>query len=283
MSSHPAPSPVSGSGEPSLSPPSPSPHHERVPISQTLAAESLSAAASATLVAPIITIIDRSIFLNASGTEPLLRGLASGTKSFLGHPLTFFKQPACVFMWAVYFGTYWTANTIQSVCDYEGWDWFWPKAIGTSVANVGLCVAKDATFTRWFGNGVAKPVSLTTYSLYTSRDVLTVFASFNLPPILAPRIAQSLQITQGQSEVLSQLLTPCAVQLVSTPMHLLGMDLYNRPHATAPERRVHIREEYIKSTAARIGRIFAAFGIGGVANQWFRHESKEMLREFHGQ
>lgn len=56
------------------------------------------------------------------------------------------------------------------------------------------------------------------------------------------------------------------------------MDLYNRTHATISERRAFIANEYIKSTGARIGRIFAAFGIGGVANQYFRYEGRKWLR-----
>ncbi|KAI8818968.1 uncharacterized protein EV422DRAFT_507785 [Fimicolochytrium jonesii] len=256
----------------------PAAHHERIPLSYTLAAEASAAFGAAALVAPIITIVDRSIFLNASGTQPLLAGLVSGFKTLFTNPLSLAKQPATLLMFGVYAGTYLTANTIQSVCDYEGWDWFYPKFIGTSIANVGLCVGKDATFTKWFGTGASKPVPWSSYGLYTTRDVMTVFASFNLPPVLAAEMTSSFGISKGTAEVAAQLITPCAVQFISTPLHLLGMDLYNRPDATPPQRRAQVQKEYAKSTAARIGRIFAAFGIGGVANQRFRYEAKELLR-----
>ncbi|TPX72759.1 hypothetical protein SpCBS45565_g00154 [Spizellomyces sp. 'palustris'] len=257
-------------------------HHEHVPLSHTLAAEAASAFASAGLVAPIITIIDSAIFRNASGTEPLFAGLASGARTFVTRPFHFIRQPACLFMFGVYAGTYLTANTIQSVCDYEGWDWFYPKFVGTSIANVGLCVAKDVCFTRWFGSGKARPVPWSSFALYTSRDCLTIFASFNLPAILSQKMTTSWGIDKRPADIAAQLLTPCAVQFISTPMHLLGMDLYNRPAAQASERGAFIAREYGKSTSARIGRIFAAFGIGGVANQYFRHNLKGWLHKVHG-
>ncbi|TPX58248.1 hypothetical protein PhCBS80983_g03274 [Powellomyces hirtus] len=280
MSIQRAPPPISSPQNPHLHAQT---HHERIPLPHTLLIESLSAFTSSLLVAPIITIIDRSIFLAASSTTTTLpAALRAGTRDLLTHPVRFYRQPATLFMFAVYAGTYWTANTIQSVCDYEGWDWFYPKFVGTTVANVGLCVAKDVCFTRWFGTGTPKPVPLRSYALYTSRDMLTVFASFNLPPILAAKLSSHYAIPKRQAEVASQLLTPCAVQLVSTPMHLLGMDVYNRPTATSRERWGVIGKQYWSATAARVGRIFAAFGIGGVANQYFRFEGKEWLRRYHG-
>jgi hypothetical protein len=75
--------------------------------------------------------------------------------------------------------------------------------------------------------------------------------------------------------VSSQLIAPCAVQFLSSPLHLYGMDRYNRPqltHADAPSRRQFIQREYVKTTLARIARIFPAFGIGGVANRYLRHQ-----------
>ncbi|KAJ3159571.1 hypothetical protein HDU86_001580 [Geranomyces michiganensis] len=257
-------------------------HHDHVPFTHSLAAEIAAATTAGAIVSPIITIIDRAIFLNASGAQRLASALLAGARELVAHPVKAFRQPACLFMFAVYAGTYATANTVHTICDYEGWDWFYPKFIATSVANVGLCVAKDVYFTKWFGTGKPKAVPMRSYALYTSRDVLTVFASFNLPPILADSLAKHQGIPRPQAEVAAQLLTPCAVQLVSTPMHLVGMDFYNRPHASAGERWANVRREYAKSTIARVGRIFAAFGIGGVANQRFRVAGQDWLRTWHG-
>jgi len=61
-----------------------------------------------------------------------------------------------------------------------------------------------------------------------------------------------------------------AVQLVSTPLHLLGLDLYNRPKQSTMSRLAFIGREYTKSTLARLCRIGPAFGIGGVSNKFLR-------------
>jgi hypothetical protein len=55
------------------------------------------------------------------------------------------------------------------------------------------------------------------------------------------------------SELCSQLFTPCAMQLFSTPLHLWGMNIYNNPISSTKERWSFIRSEYLKTTAARIG------------------------------
>ncbi|KAJ3147579.1 hypothetical protein HDU89_005195 [Geranomyces variabilis] len=255
--------------------------HEHIPFSHSVAAELTAATAAGAIIAPIITIIDRAIFLNASGTQHLSSALLSGTRELFAHPIKAFRQPACLFMFAVYAGTYATANTVHTICDYQARDWFWPKFVATSVVNVGLCVAKDVYFTKWFGTGKPKPVPLRSYALYTSRDFLTVYASFNLPPIIADHLSISQGIPRPQAEVAAQLLAPCAVQFVSTPMHLVGMDFYNRPEVTTAARFANVRKEYIKSTTARVGRIFAAFGLGGVANQRLRVIGQDWLRTWH--
>lgn len=67
----------------------------------------------------------------------------------------------------------------------------------------------------------------------------------------------------------AQFVTPAAIQLVSTPLHLLGLDLYNRPGARlgGPEGRVgQVLKNWGMSAVARIGRIVPAFGVGGVVN-----------------
>jgi hypothetical protein len=77
----------------------------------------------------------------------------------------------------------------------------------------------------------------------------------------------------------AQFAAPAAIQLLSTPLHLLGLDLYNRPSGSGGtaggsavakvswrERWLLIRSRWLASTAARIGRIVPAFGVGGVVN-----------------
>jgi hypothetical protein len=153
------------------------------------------------------------------------------------------------------------------------------KFLATSTTNLALCLYKDNKFTQLFGSaGSARPVPLPTFALFTVRDCLTIFASFNLPTVLAPSFEQHM--SEGVQRYMSsasaaQFVTPAAVQLVSTPLHLLGLDLYNRPGAAVggPDGRVgRVLRDWAKSSAARMCRIIPAFGVGGVVNTKVRKQ-----------
>lgn len=105
---------------------------------------------------------------------------------------------------------------------------------------------------------------------------MTVGASFNLPDKLSAKI-QEAGVSKKTSDVAAQLITPCAVQVFSVPLHLVGLDLYNSPTKNMPQRREFIGREYTKTVLARWGRIFPAFGAGGVLNTYLKGKSKEWL------
>ena len=123
-----------------------------------------------------------------------------------------------------------------------------------------------------FGAAKAAKVPGTTYALFAVRDMLTIFASFNLPPLLAPM----MPVSEGMEKYVSkmstaQFLAPAAVQIVSTPLHLLGLDLYNRPNkgtrdVSVASRMAKVVKDWAPSCAFRIARIVPAFGVGGVVN-----------------
>ena len=68
----------------------------------------------------------------------------------------------------------------------------------------------------------------------------------------------------------TQLACPASVQLLSTPLNLLGMDLYNNPNSTMMARAKFIAREYNSAMVLRVSRTGPAFGIGGVGNTAFR-------------
>ena len=79
---------------------------------------------------------------------------------------------------------------------------------------------------------------------------------------------------------IAQFVAPAGIQLLSTPLHLWGLDLYNRPmgeNGVGWRARVgRVRRDWLGSSAARMGRIVPAFGVGGVVNAGVR---RRMLRE----
>ncbi|KAK5661198.1 hypothetical protein OQA88_11089 [Cercophora sp. LCS_1] len=260
-----------------------------------LGADILSAASAAVLIAPIISIIDRSIMENASGRRTLSASLRSSLRTLFLTPRTLILSKPFALIFALYGGTYLTANTLDTFVSTtrnlspshvtSGTT----KFASTSAANIGLCIYKDQVFARLFGppgSGPPRPVAMPTYLLFAARDCMTIFASFNVPHILGPVLAQKLgdEVQKHVSgQTVAQFAAPAAVQLFSTPVHLLGLDIYNRPwdrRAGEPslgDRWRAVRKNWAVSTAARICRIVPAFGVGGVVNVKVRKGLMERL------
>ena len=144
-----------------------------------------------------------------------------------------------------------------------------------------MCVYKDSQFAKMFGNATASSpaakIPKLSYALFACRDSLTIFASFNLPAMIAPRLAElPPSVKEKFSRILStesgrantaQFLTPAAMQVFSTPLHLLGLDLFNRQgNLGFGERTLQVTKNWAVCAFARMGRIVPAFGIGGVVN-----------------
>jgi hypothetical protein len=232
--------------------------------------ESAAAVISALSVAPAISIVDKAIVSNASGLEPLIPCLINGVKTLFTKPLYFFRQPSFLFIWGVYSGTYIVANSTEAICEYSSTSPFYPKFIASSAANVTLSVLKDKAFARMFGVGEARPLPLKSYALFATRDSMTILASFSLPTPLSHLLQAKTGVSATFADNISQLLTPVSMQILSTPLHLHGLDLYNRSQASAAERISFIKKEYVKTVLARMARIFPAFGVGGVLNKYVR-------------
>ncbi|KAF4461262.1 hypothetical protein FALBO_11942 [Fusarium albosuccineum] len=251
-------------------------------------ADAASAASAASLVAPLIAIIDRSIMENASGANSLIDSVKSSFRTLIlrPHTLLFSKPTALIF--CLYGGTYLTANTVDTTSSIVNNRPASTVTAGTtkfaasSTANIGVCIYKDQVFVRLFGPpGVTpRPVPLPSYGLFALRDCMTIFASFNVPPLLGPWMDQRMsdEIKKRVSGLYAaQFMAPAMIQFISTPLHLLGLDLYNRPASgpagaivTMRDRWDLIRRNWFISSIARICRIVPAFGVGGVVNMKVR-------------
>lgn len=212
-----------------------------------------------------------------------------------------------------------TIDTVSSTLRNQPFSTVFPdtaKFLATTSVNMGICVYKDARFARLFGkqSAPAGPVSGTTtgpaagkttaspspstchphpsatatvqvpkisYSLFCLRDSITIFASFNIPPLVAPSIPDFVASTPDMKAAIAQFACPALMQFVSTPMHLLGLDLYNRqpPGGLSfwDERWPRIRRDYVSSSFARMGKIVPAYGVGGVVNVRMRKRLMETL------
>lgn len=234
---------------------------------------------------------------NASGRAASVgASLAASVGALFRRPSSIlFSRPTSLIL-LLYAGTYLTANVVDTFSSTvlrpasstaSSVSAGPAKFAASSAANVALCIYKDRAFVRMFAAAATppRPLPLPCYALFALRDSITIFASFNLPPLLGPALDARLAAARldgfftGQTA--AQFLAPAAVQLLSTPIHLLGLDLYNRPRAPAGpswrDRAARVRANWLVSAAARVCRIVPAFGVGGVVNTKMRRALMQRL------
>lgn len=247
-------------------------------LGSRLGVDFMCAAAAGGLVAPLITVIDKAIIENASGKRPMMESFKASLSKLLLQPHHFLVSRPFRLILMLYGGTYLTANTLDTFksttknrsasATTSGLS----KFAATSTANLSLCLYKDSQFTKMFGTVSPRPIPPVSYALFAARDSLTIFASFNLPPIIAPSLPMGEVAERYVSRAsAAQFLAPAGIQLISTPLHLLGLDLYNRNGGTPfSDRMRKVRVDWLKSSLARMCRIVPAFGVGGVVNNGMR-------------
>ena len=254
-------------------------------LSARLATDLMCSATAGGLVAPLITILDKSIIENASGKRPMMPSIRASLSKLLLQPHHFLISRPFRLIFMLYTGTYLTANTLDTVKSTvnnnpaSATSSGLAKFAATSTANLSLCLYKDSQFTKMFGTVSARPIPPISYALFAARDSLTIFASFNLPALIAPSLPLSEAVERHISRAsTAQFLAPAGIQLISTPLHLLGLDFYNRNGGTSMADRLgKVRVDWVKSSLARMCRIIPAFGFGGVVNNGMRRKFMRQL------
>merc|ERR1712087_296026 len=191
------------------------------------------------------------------------------------------KQPRAVaipfgMVMGVYTLTYGASNLVDVVSErYE---------LGAGTQNtMKLCAAtgayttssilKDVAFAKMFSKAstaaaeVKRSVPLTTYGTFLFRDSLIIGAGFILPALVAGGIKSNTDMDAQTADKIAQLATPCAMQVAITPIHLLGLNLYNTPSATTLERLRSVASTYPEATGVRMLRFLWAYGVGGLVNK----------------
>lgn len=148
--------------------------------------------------------------------------------------------------------------------------------VSTTVVNVPLGVWKDISFAQIYGASSLSPeqqlkklksrVPRSATATFLFRDSLTIFGSFTLAPSMSAMIPDSLTTNHHAKAMITQLTVPVLSQLAATPVHLVGLDLYNRPGASVRERALQVRRDIVSATFVRCLRIIPAFGFGCIAN-----------------
>lgn len=232
------------------------------------------------------------------------QSLTSSLKGLITRPHHFLVSTPFLLIYTLYSCTYITANFIDTAVSTTSDKAFSHvsagpiKFVSTAFVNMSICIYKDSRFAKLFGaQAQGTPAAATSSTaaqaachnikqlasspkipkislgLFGLRDSLTIFASFNVPQLISPHIPDFLASTPSSKTSLAQFTIPATVQIFSTPLHLLGLDLYNRQPAgglPAADRWARVKRDWAPSCAARIGRILPAYGVGGVVNTKLR-------------
>ena len=109
--------------------------------------------------------------------------------------------------------------------------------------------------------------------------MLTIGAAFSVLKILGEAIVSSDEMDAQHATEAGQICSPFLMQIICSPLHLLALNLYNVPAATAAERARGVGESLAGVTLARMIRMSAAFGIGGVMNTALTHKGRDLMLE----
>jgi hypothetical protein len=146
----------------------------------------------------------------------------------------------------------------------------------TFTVNTVCGILKDAAYIKHFGVAKPKAFPVASLGLLLMRDIITVASAFTLPPIFSEYIQDKLDASERASRTAAQLISPLLVQVLVTPLHLLGLDLYNRDGLKLGKRIGYLKSLYPNALAMRMIRFLPAYGIGGVINSEMRLNLREI-------
>ena len=252
-----------------------SPPYSNASLAKRFGVDVFSASVTALALSPFVTTIDKSVAAWRSGRSPdIMSTVRRGVAELFTKPIRYVARKEFLFVWGIYTATYATANLAMSTSMMYGKQKREDAAVttfaATTAVNIPASVMQDRFFTRWFGATRPKPLPLGSYGLFGARDAMTVLASFSLPHIVADHYANGNEERRNEIFVKAQVVCPVAIQLISTPLHVIGLHMYNSPDATLAERVGEVKRSYTKTAFMRFCRILPAFGIAGVLNNGLR-------------
>jgi hypothetical protein len=146
------------------------------------------------------------------------------------------------------------------------------------VAHIYIVILPIQMFGNSANGAAPSKMPFKTYGLWGLRDGVVIASSFVLPDIVGASLHERGFGTQKADAVkLAQIACPIASQFVAGPAQLLGLDYYNRPHASLGERGALLLKNFSTVVAARIARILPTYGVGGIGNTHFRNQWRDYL------
>lgn len=243
-----------------------------------------AAAVSALTVAPVMTAIDTAIMRSQTMHVSFVNAFKQTLRAY-GTREMCYVRPLRV-MAGVYGATYLTANTVDSLCRARGIDAHMPTFVCTSLVNIAAIAYKDAVYAQLFSkrsghgtdaaprNGLAavrhamRMMPAGSLALFAARDALTIASTFVLKRDCVD--ALSAHVPHNLADFGVSLVLPMVAQVISTPLHIVAIDLHQQPHMTWTQRLQHMRRIYTTVCLGRMLRVVPAFGLGGFLNDMIR-------------
>jgi hypothetical protein len=221
--------------------------------------------ASSFIISPIMSIIDISIIKSQLNKEKISKSITDNI-TFYSNNKQKFIRPVYV-MNIVYSSTYCTANLTELYCKKNNIDYKIPTLITTSIINILTISYKDIIYSKLLKNKLTK-FPIQSKLLLATRDMMTINAAFIWKKDLINHFDK--YIMHNKSEFIVSILLPLSIQFISTPIHILAIDIYEKPNSTIIERCKNIKLLYRSILFGRIIRTIPAFGIGGFINDMLR-------------
>ena len=211
-----------------------------------------------------VTVVDRSVTQYANGSAPSIRtAFVDGVKQLFKNPIKCLKGRDTLAVAAVYVPTYITKNLVEASCDYQRVDPFWYVFFIATTLNTSIGIMKDRYLAQMFGSGIPNFPKMS-YGLFALRDTVIVGSSFQLPIVFSPILQKRSGWSKEICDNVTQLACPGLAQFVGTPIHLIGLDLYNRPEVSTAGRFKGLFQRTMAPLGVRIIRQVYVFGVGGI-------------------
>lgn len=230
---------------------------------------------------PLTDSHQRSVIETLSLNRPLRTSLKENIVCAAFHPRKFIAGRPFALVCGLYTATFGVANVVETLAtEYN------KTALGTLTflsvlsVNVPLGIWKDLKFADMYGTRAAAattPQQLqpqrprAAVAAFLFRDAATIFSSFCLAPSLATAMPDSIASSSQAKATMSQVTVPMAAQLVATPAHLVGVDLYSTQNSTWGEKTSRVGRDFPSAALIRCVRVLPTFGLGCVLNREIRN------------
>lgn len=251
-------------------------------------------------ISPVLTIIDKAIVQSAAGTHTLARSTIESLQMMITNPIKTVKSPAFLLVWGVYAGTYTTANSLKTLVEHKTYTEELQNNgksstaelgkigifLGTTFVNSGAAMLKDKAYAQIYGsNPIKSAIPKGSYAMWVLRDLSVVGSSFVLPDIVYPKLVDAYGYDEKTARNICQLALPISAQFVASPLHYVGLDMYNRNLGSLSwrdsmiDRSKALYRGVLPVMIARIARIAPGYGFAGVFNTKLREDWREYLLE----